>query len=188
MDNSNKSEFRKECIRKLKISSNKNKLRKDKFISNEIKKIIINNKIKNILLYLPLNIEVDLRQLIKWLRQNNYKVYVPFITGKTTFKAVPYRLPLKKNKYNIYEANNSNIKINIKFDMAIVPIIGFDDSFRRIGFGVGFYDRYFSKLSYRPLVVFTQLETCKSKEIITFEHDLKADFIVNNKGKLWKKN
>ena len=135
-----------------------------------------------------MKIEVDLRHLINWLRQNNYKVYVPYVTSKTTFKEVLYRLPLNKNKFKIYEPNNSNKYIKTKFDMAIVPIIGFDDTFRRIGFGFGYYDRYFSNLKQKPFTVFTQISTCKSSDIITDDYDLQANCIITNKGILWNKN
>jgi 5-formyltetrahydrofolate cyclo-ligase len=183
-----KNEFRKNSIKKLKFCSKFTKLRQDKYISNIILKIIKNYNIKNILLYLPLHMEVDLRNLIIYLKQKNYNVYVPFIISANTFKIVPYRLPLTKKKYNIYEPNNSFYYKNIKLDLAIVPIVGIDDSFKRIGFGVGFYDRYFASLSYKPKIIFTQLCLCKSKKIITKNHDIQGELIVTNKGILWKDN
>jgi len=186
MDKNEKNEFRKYSKKKLKFCSKFGKLRKNKYIANKILEIIKNYNIKNILIYLPLDIEVDLRNLIIYLKKKNYKVYVPYMVSENTFKVVPYRLPLNKKKYNIYEPNNSFNSNKIKIDLAIVPIVGFDDSFRRIGFGVGFYDRYFSSLKYKPKIIFTQLCECKSNKIITKNHDVQGDFIVTNKGILWK--
>jgi 5-formyltetrahydrofolate cyclo-ligase len=143
---------------------------------------------KNILLYLPLDMEVDVRGLINYLRRKkNYNIFVPYMIGET-FKIVPYRLPLSKKKYNILEPNNSNFKYNVELDLAIVPIVGCDDSFRRVGFGVGFYDRFFASLKKKPKVVFTQLCLCKSTNILTQDHDVQADYIITNKGILWKKS
>lgn len=179
-----KNKFRKHSIEKLKKCSQISKLRKDKYISKKLLSIILKNNIKNILMYIPLSLEVDLKNLIAYLRQKNYNIYVPYMTGKNNFKIVPYRLPLKKKKYNIYEPNNSFNSSKVILDLAIVPIIGFDDSFRRVGFGVGFYDRYFSSLRYKPKIIFTQLCSCKSKQIITENHDVKADLIITNKERL----
>ncbi len=186
MKNLTKSDFRKLCIKKLKFCSKIGKIKKDKFISKEILKVIEIEKAKNILLYIPLNIEVDVRNVINILRKKkNYRVYVPSMVGNS-LEVVPFRLPLHKKKYNIYEPNNSNIKARI--DLAIVPIIGTDSTFRRIGFGVGFYDRFFATLKYKPKTVFTQLSLCKSEITLTQIHDIKSDYIITDKGTMiWNK-
>ncbi|MBI3874144.1 MAG: 5-formyltetrahydrofolate cyclo-ligase [Arcobacter sp.] len=179
-----KSDFRKLCIKKLKFCSKFGKIQKDKFISNEILKVIKIEKAKNILLYLPLHMEVDVRNIINILRKKkNYKVYVPYMVGNS-LKVVPYRLPLAKKKYNISEPNDSNLQV--KIDLAIVPIIGSDATFRRIGFGVGFYDRFFASLKYRPKTIFTQLCSCNTNKTLTQIHDIKSDYIITNKGTKWK--
>jgi len=187
MDNQSKNSFRKICNIKHKNFNEIFKLNLNKKIQKNLKKIIIKNNYKNILLYLPLMQEVNLKQLIIWLRINKYNVFVPYMISKNKFKIVPYRLPLKKKKYNIYEPNFSNFKYKIKLDLAVVPIVGYDDTFRRIGFGVGFYDRFFNSLNYKPYIIFTQLSDCKSEKVITNDSDVKANVIVNNKGIKWKK-
>jgi 5-formyltetrahydrofolate cyclo-ligase len=125
--------------------------------------------------------------LINVLRKNGkYKVFVPYMVGNS-LKIVPFRLPLKVRKYNIKEPKFSNLSYNIKLDLAIVPIIGTDDSFRRIGFGFGFYDRFFSSLKYKPKILFTQLCLCKATDILTQNHDIKANYIITNKDIKWNK-
>lgn len=182
-----KSDFRKECIKKLKFCSKTSKLKKDKFISKEILKIIKFEKPKNILLYLPLGMEVDVRPLLNVLRKKRkYNIFVPYMVGNS-LKIVPFRLPLKTKKYNIQEPNFSNFSYRIDLDLAIVPIVGYDESFRRVGFGVGFYDRFFSTLKSKPKIIFTQLCSCKATNILTLEHDVKADYIITNKEILWKR-
>jgi 5-formyltetrahydrofolate cyclo-ligase len=185
MKNLTKSDFRKLCIKKLKFCSKFGKLKKDKFISKEILKVIKFEKVKNILLYIPLDMEVNVQILINILRKDrNYKVFVPFMVGNS-LKVVPFRLPLTKKKYNLYEPNNSNR--SVKIDLAIVPIIGFDTTRRRIGFGVGFYDRFFDSLAYRPKIIFTQLCRCEANQTLTQIHDIKSDYIITNKGMIWKR-
>ncbi len=181
MKNLTKSDFRKLCIEKLKFCSKFGKKNKDKFIAHKIEKVIEIEKAKNILLYIPLSMEFDARSLIDILRKKKkYNVYVPLMIGNS-LKAVPFRLPLYKKKYNIYEPNNSRRKV--KLDLAIVPIIGSDDSLRRVGFGVGYYDRFFASLDYKPKVIFTQLCSCKSQTTLTQMHDIKSDYIITYKGR-----
>jgi 5-formyltetrahydrofolate cyclo-ligase len=186
MNNKSKNVFRKYCINKQKNIKEIFKLKINKKIEKYIENIIIKNKYKNILLYLPLKQEVDLKHLINKLRKNNINVFVPYMISKNEFKIVPYRLPLKKKKYNIYEPYYSNFVFKIKLDLAIIPIIGYDNTFRRVGFGVGFYDRYFSSLNYTPKIIFTQLHDCKCENIITNDYDVKANIIINKKGIKWK--
>ena len=144
-----------------------------------LEKFIKESESKNILLYIPLGIEVDVRPLIKTLRKKkNINVYVPFMEADS-FKIVKYRLPLNRKKFNILEPNNSFLKPN-KIDVAVVPVVGIDSLNKRIGYGKGMYDRFFDRLSYKPTIIFTQLILCKSKEVLSDNYDIQADYIITN--------
>jgi 5-formyltetrahydrofolate cyclo-ligase len=180
-----KDVFRKLCLKKLQFFSKTAKIEKDKYICSQILQIIGLQKAKKILFYIPLSIEVDVEPLIKKLRKRkNIEIYVPFMKGKS-FVPVKYRLPLKKKRFGIREPNYSIFRNNsIKFDIIVVPIIGIDETYRRVGFGAGMYDRFFENLkknqsSYPlPTIIFTQLKLCKSTNIITSMHDIRADYII----------
>lgn len=181
MNYDNKNDFRQKSIKRLKLCSKQSKIQKDKFIVKNILKIIKKEKAKNILLYIPLKMEVDTYFLLQTLRKTNCKVFVPYMVGKS-LKIVPFRLPLEKKKYNIYEPKNSNVGRHFKLDLAVVPVVGIDKKFKRIGFGAGFYDRFFDTLNYKPTIVFTQLCLCKSSFVLSEPHDIKGEWIVTNKG------
>lgn len=171
-----KNDFRKKCIEKLRFNSNISKIKKDKYICSKIFELILLHKPKKILAYIPLDMEVNILPLITQLRKKQIcEVYVPYITGET-FKVVKYRLPLNKKQFNLREPNNSNLKVIL--DLAIVPIVGTDRTNRRVGFGKGMYDRFFTTLKYKPITIFTQLIFCKNEIEITSSHDIKADFII----------
>lgn len=173
-----KSDFRKSCLKKLKFSNEISKYIKNKIILKKLEKVINETKAKEILLYIPMkDLEVDVRPLIKKFRKNK-NIYVPFMEGDS-FKAVKYRLPLQKKKYGIYEPNNSFARPK-KIDLAIVPVVGIDALCKRIGFGKGMYDRYFDRLNYKPFIVFTQIELCKSDEILSNNYDIQADLIITS--------
>lgn len=179
MNVNHKSDFRKTSIKKLEFSSGFSKFKKDKTIINKLENLIKNSDAKNILLYVPLGTEVDVKPLINKLRRyKNKNIYVPYMSG-LSFKIVKYRLPLKVKKFGIKEPNNSFFKPH-KIDMAIVPIVGVDVLGKRVGFGKGMYDRFFDSLSYKPTIVFTQLTLCKSDKILCENHDIQADYIITS--------
>ncbi len=174
-----KSEFRKSCLKKLKFSNELTKYYKNKIILLKLEKVIKELKAKEVLLYIPMKeLEVDVSLLIKKLRKEKINIYVPFMEGDS-FKSVKYRLPLVKKKFGIYEPNNSFLK-HKKLDLAIVPVVGVDAICKRIGFGKGMYDRFFYRLNYSTTIVFTQLELCKSNEILSNEYDIQANLIITS--------
>ena len=178
MKESHKSDFRKSCIKRLEFSSHFSKFYKDKKTVKKLKKFININKSKNVLLYIPMKMEVDVLPLINDLRKEQKNVFVPFMVDDS-FKIVKYRLPLQKKRFGIKEPKNS-FSLQKKIDLAIVPIVGVDKVCKRIGFGRGMYDRFFYRLNYKPTVVFTQLTLCKANEILSDKYDIQADYIITN--------
>ncbi len=174
-----KIQFRKLCIERLEFTSKRYRYYKSKVLVRNLEKIILETKAKNILLYVPLYMEVDVRPLINKLRRyKNKKVFVPYMKDDS-FKAVKYRLPLKKKKFGIKEPNNSFCRVK-GIDLAVVPIVGVDSLYKRIGFGRGMYDRFSYNLNYKPIIIFTQLSLCKSDKILSNDYDIQADYIITN--------
>ncbi len=180
-----KSIFRKNCLDKIKNSPKSNRAYRNAKINRELIRELKKFKNKKILFYTSLPFEADTYKSIKILRRK-YKIFVPFMEGES-FKMVPFRLPLKKKKFGIYEAGNSLRKIN-KIDVAIVPIVGVDGNLQRVGFGKGMYDRFFEKLKERPYTIFVQSEFCYTKEFICDEYDITCDLIITPHIKVQNKN
>ena len=123
--------------------------------------------------------EVNILPIINKLRKDkNVEVYVPYMI-RDSFVPVKYRLPLNKGKFNIKEPIFSSYKDNkIDLDLIVVPIVGIDKLYRRVGFGVGMYDRFYDTLKTKPITIFTQLSLCKTKNIVTYKYDITADYII----------
>jgi 5-formyltetrahydrofolate cyclo-ligase len=150
--------------------NSKKVLRKLDFVLKKIDK-------KNVLLYIPLSFEVDLMPMIKRLkrlRKNN--LYVPFMEGES-FKLVKYRLPVLRKQFNIMEPPNSWARFQ-EIDAVVAPVIGVDGMMRRVGFGKGMYDRFFDTLSYKPIVIFVQVDKCFTQEKLCEPHDIQADVYI----------
>jgi len=175
---SNKQHFREKCIKRLQSTRYKGGYSKDKQINSVLNQLIKEQNAFTVMLYLPLEIEVNIYPLIKVLRKEKRKLYVPFMEGKS-FRLVRYRLPLYKKKFGIKEPNNSKQYRKKEIDLAIIPMIGVDSTWRRVGFGKGMYDRFFEK-EYKNIkqVVFVSRDLCYSKEIVTDYYDVRADRIV----------
>ena len=168
-----KKEFREEC---KKLLNKKNRYVYQKKIENQLFKELSKKKYKNILIYISMGNEVNTKQLIKKLKQKNKQIFVPFMEY-LSFKMVKFSLPLKKKKFNIYEPKNKN-KTKQKIDVAVVPIIGIDKNYKRVGFGKGMYDRFFDNLNYNPTIIFTQIYPCITLESVTDKYDIVADFLI----------
>ncbi len=180
-----KNSFRQFAKKKLKNYMKISRFKRDKFVVKKLESLIIEGKYKNILLYIPLKTEVDIMPLIRRIRPKT-NIYVPFMEG-VSFKMVKFRLPLFRKKFNIREPKNSYARVP-NIDLAIVPVLGVDGAFKRIGFGKGMYDRFFESLQSSPKIVFVQLGECFTQESICESHDIRADiYITPYKSKKRKK-
>ena len=172
-----KEEFRSHCLKQLKKASGYRAYRKDKKVLDDLYRYIISVKAENIMLYLPLKMEVNIYPLIIKLRKEKKNLYVPFMEG-ASFRLVKYRLPLRKKRFGIKEPLDSKQYRIKQIDLAIVPIVGVDVTHRRVGFGKGMYDRFFEKNKKNiNKTVFVARELCYAKEIVTDHYDVKADMI-----------
>ncbi len=170
----NKNDFRKECKKRLKKALKQSKIKRDTLVSQKILKYVDDIKAKNILLYLPLDKEIDIRKVLQKLRKTEgFTIFVPFMEG-VSFKMVKFRLPLFKKRFNIFEPNNSYAR-GKKIDLVIVPVLGVDGAFRRVGFGKGMYDRFFESLNYRPKIAFVELIECFNPSRVAEAYDIQAD-------------
>lgn len=173
-----KADFRNFCKEKLTSLSKRSNLT-DKKALLALKKELLRLKSKNILLYCPMESELNIYPLIYWLKkQKHIRIFVPYIEG-VSFKMIPFRLPLEKNKYGIFEAKKSLFYLT-KIDTAIVPFLGIDRELGRVGFGKGMYDRFFANISYRPHIIFVSRRIIYCKKAITQPYDIVADSVISS--------
>lgn len=157
--------------------------KKDFLIFKECFKLIKKSKTKKILLFIPFSYEPNLLKFRRILSQN-CKLFVPFMQDKS-LKIVKLRLPFAKKRFGVLEPKNSFLQVSI--DIAIVPVVGVDKDFKRIGHGQGFYDRFFAGLTYKPIIIFIQSIDALSQKNITQQHDITGNFYINPCKKYYKK-
>ena len=99
---------------------------------------------KSIGLYWPMLYELDTRPLIKLLLEKKIDVYLPSVSSNK-LKFFQWRLndTLTYNKLKFYEPKQNFVQK--KPDLILVPMIAFDKKGYRLGYGKGFYDKFFEK-------------------------------------------
>ncbi|MBE3023003.1 5-formyltetrahydrofolate cyclo-ligase [Campylobacter sp. 7477a] len=137
------------------------------------------SKSKNILFFMPLRYEPDVYSIRRNLSKK-CNIFIPFMVG-LSLKMVELKMPFVRSKFNVREPLSKKSSTR-RLDMAVVPVIGVDATMARIGHGKGFYDRFFSGLSYRPkLIVFVQIKDFYIDKILSQDHDIRGDIYLTPK-------
>jgi 5-formyltetrahydrofolate cyclo-ligase len=98
--------------------------------------------------YLPISnkLEINTELIFNFCWKNNIKTVVPISDFKNnTMTSALYNneTELEINQYRIPEPKNPEIIINKEIDFIVTPLLAFDKTGQRVGFGKGFYDRFF---------------------------------------------
>lgn len=87
---------------------------------------------------------------------------------------------IKKNKYNIPEPVDGIEVPTHKIEVVFVPLLAFDKSGHRAGYGKGFYDKFLKEC--KPETIKIGLSFFEAEELIEdiFENDIKLDYCVTS--------
>ena len=135
--------------------------------------------------YFHFRSEVKTNKIIKSLLENNKEVSLPktYIKEKL-IKAVQIKdiNNLQPGAYGILESEELfKIIPPENLDCIIVPGAVFDRSGGRIGYGGGFYDRFFEKVSTKTVKIGLAFDFQLKKTIPQEEHDIPLDIIITDK-------
>ena len=176
----NKPQIRNKIIKIRKKKFNKDlRINLGKFISFlKIDKL----NFKSIGGYYPSNYEIDDLDILDLLEKKNFKVSLPIIKkeNQMNFYSWSRNDPLKINKFGIPEPVSSKIFYP---DILLVPLVAYDVSLNRLGYGGGYYDRYIEKIEKVKKVVKIGLAFSFQKitSIPINQYDKRLDFIVTEK-------
>jgi len=175
-----KKKLRKKILKiRKKIYSNSKKIDFTKVLSL-IKKQKKNPK--SIGGYFPVNYENDDLEILKKLEKKKYKICLPVV--KKNFDMDFYNFsfddPLIVNKYGIPEPRKKNI---IYPDIILIPMVGFDKSLNRLGYGGGYYDRVIEKYMKKKKILKIGLAFSAQKitDLPVSKYDKKMDYIITEK-------
>lgn len=141
-----KNQLRDILRKKRDLVSPQERAQKSQSICNFITNFIKDDDI--VMVYTAKDKEVDTTPLIKSLIDNKNLVVVPIIQKHDTSLRLSYLFDLSvlvPSTFNVLEPINSEIPAHAdNVNVAILPMLGFDDKCRRIGYGAGYYDRFLS--------------------------------------------
>ena len=174
--------MKKSDLRKKILKIRKKKYSKKFSISfNSVENILKKEKIKNKIIggYYPYNFEFDDIEILKKLEKKNYLISLPKIKNNFQMDFLKWsnKDPLTINKYGIPEPYENKV---VYPDILLVPMVAFDKSLNRIGYGGGFYDRYINKLKKRKkiLTIGFAYSFQRVEKIQANKHDIKLDYII----------
>lgn len=129
-------------------------------------------------IYAPIGSEVLTDHLISLLRKKGKTIALPVAyEDRIEFKIWPNGQELIKGKF-CSEPEHSNP--STVPDIVAVPVLGFDSDFNRLGYGRGYYDKYFAS---NPSIVKIGLAFfCQEVPSIPCEYwDQKLDFVITER-------
>lgn len=137
-----------------------------------------------IMLYMAMQDEVQLDELIVMVLKDGKKAVIPLVTGAGLMEAVELSdmADLVPDKYGIKTVSEEKRRLIApdKIDLIIVPGVAFDKAGHRLGMGGGFYDRFMLRASRAvraALAYDCQLLAAVPAEV----HDLTVDYIITEK-------
>ncbi len=133
--------------------------------------------------YWALRDEVDCQPLFVRLSEAGHRICLPVITDQTG----PLRLRLWEPDAPLYPSGfgtlaPSELAPEVKPDVLLLPLLAFDASGTRLGYGGGHYDRTIASLSRRPVLVGLAFAAQEVGHIPREEHDVPLDAVVTEYG------
>ena len=143
--------------------------------------IIKKNNFKNIAIYYPSNYELNTLPLFHLLnRDKRISTLLPYIrNGIIKFIKWNFLDTLKVNKFGFLDPVRQS-KI-IKPDLIVVPLLAFDKSKNRLGYGKGYYDKFLRK-NRKAISIGVAFSFQKYNKINTSSLDQKLKYILTEKG------
>lgn len=122
--------------------------------------------------------EIDTRFFINYFFKKNINVFVPRMNGEKleTVQITP-ETGFEKNKWGIPEPTGFSSQ-NIFFDFVITPLLYCDHFGNRIGYGKGFYDRFFSEINPEAIKIGVNFFPPEENIDDVFSSDIPLDYLV----------
>lgn len=182
--NETKDSLRKQILKKRKSFSRQELEEKNIKIFENFFSLEEIGKANNIGVYVSFNNEVETRKIIEKLLKEGKNVFSPVMdldTETFSFAKISSLDNLVENKFGVLEPKEKEFVEASEIDLFLVPGAAFDLKGHRIGWGKGYYDKFFNehKPSGKKIGLFFEFQLVEKIQIEEF--DVKMDFIVTEK-------
>lgn len=173
-----KNELRRFFLKKRNALKEADVQKKSNIIYKKIIDLPVFKESENIFCYIAYKNEVETRSIIEKAVTLEKKLYMPVIKGDNMFFGEFSSFEdLRKGAFGILEPRTIK-EVSVLNALVLVPGVGFDRKGNRIGFGKGFYDRYFHNNPTCLKVALAYDFQIAKQEIPSEEHDVLMDFII----------
>ena len=118
---------------------------KDKLIRKNLRELDIYKKAKSVFVFISYKSEVDTRGIIEDILADGKKLLVPLVKGSEMIAVEVKGIDdLEPNKMGILEPKSGDEVTDV--DLTITPGLAFDKNGFRLGYGGGYYDKFFAKV------------------------------------------
>jgi 5-formyltetrahydrofolate cyclo-ligase len=137
--------------------------------------------VKSIGLYWPMRGEVDVRDLARECAAAGIRVGLPVVVEKAAPVEFWHWEPGMRMSRGIWHIPIPSTREIVEPEMLIVPLVGFDPSKYRLGYGGGYYDRTLAATKPRPLCIGLGYEAAQLPTICPQPHDVPMDIIITDR-------
>ena len=118
---------------------------KDRLIRKNLRELDIYKKAKSVFVFISYKSEVDTRGIIEDILADGKKLLVPLVKGSEMIAVEVKGIDdLEPNKMGILEPKYGDEVTDV--DLTITPGLAFDKNGFRLGYGGGYYDKFFAKV------------------------------------------
>ncbi|WP_320047491.1 5-formyltetrahydrofolate cyclo-ligase [uncultured Ilyobacter sp.] len=177
-----KTEMRKILLERRDQLSSTQKENLDEDIFKNFTKSIFYKNAETIFIFVSFGSEVNTHKIIEKAITDGKNVCVPKINSKDkemeVFK-IESMNDLKEGYYGILEPSEEKSRAAVEeIDLVVVPGVGFDINGYRIGYGGGFYDKFFSSMEKEIPKVALGYNVQMVDEVPTEEHDKRINGLI----------
>ncbi|MGY6521758.1 MAG: 5-formyltetrahydrofolate cyclo-ligase [Mongoliitalea sp.] len=144
-------------------------------------------KIKHVHVFIPMldNQELDINPIINYLWSLGCVVYTSqmnYINDQMDTVLFPFGSQVVKDEKGIpYPKNNGTVATDA-LQLVLVPLLAFDRKGNRLGYGKGYYDKFFSQISAKDFFKLGISLFPPVDQLPVEEHDIPLDACIYPKG------
>ena len=132
--------------------------------------------------YWPFRAEVDLVRLVRELSSGGSGAALPVVVEKRQPLEFWRWAPGMAMQPGIWDIPVPAVAERVRPELLLVPLVGFDESGYRLGYGGGYYDRTLAAMPRRPLTIGVGCEFQRIATIHPQPFDVPIDAIVTEAG------
>jgi len=178
MSNVSKNSIRKSLILRRKNLSDKEISLKSAQIFNNLLKIDKVLTSKKVLLYLPINNEVETAEILDYFKNKESEIYLPaYFDCDWVFSRLITESDLITGPFGTLQPKDRGI-FEDDLDLAIIPGVGFSRNLIRLGYGKGLYDKLLADSGLLKVGLGYDFQIVDNLPLE--QHDLRMDFVVTD--------